>query len=274
MQCVWRWVWLVMSTQLTFPGFGESLEEKVKHSIEVMRAYEPPEGYWLGFSGGKDSCALKKIAELSGVKFTAHYTNPTIDPPELVYFIRDHHKDVIKHQPKMSLWTMAATRSGLPTRVARWCCKAYKEGGGNGCTKAFGVRAAESSARKNRWKEWSYWEGDYIANPLYRWTDAELWEFLEGENVKTCALYKEGFKRLGCVGCPMSRDKRRHFTRWPGHERNWRRAARTYWARAIARKSTGKTYRVFSDADEWFDWWTGDDPMPTEDDGCQMGLFQ
>lgn len=31
------------------------LQEKVKKSIERLKAFEPPEGYYLAFSGGKDS---------------------------------------------------------------------------------------------------------------------------------------------------------------------------------------------------------------------------
>ena len=40
------------------------LAEKVKASVERMKAFEPPEGYMLAFSGGKDSVVLKALADM------------------------------------------------------------------------------------------------------------------------------------------------------------------------------------------------------------------
>lgn len=36
--------------------------DKVQRSIERLRAFEPTEGYYLAFSGGKDSVVLKALA--------------------------------------------------------------------------------------------------------------------------------------------------------------------------------------------------------------------
>lgn len=66
------------------------LNEKVKASMERMKAFEPQEGYLLAFSGGKDSVALKALADMAGVKYTAHYNVTSVDPPELVRFIRQN----------------------------------------------------------------------------------------------------------------------------------------------------------------------------------------
>lgn len=71
--------------------YGKSM---VDQAIEIMRHYEPPEGYWLAFSGGKDSIVLYRLAELAGVRFDAHYSLTTIDPPELVWFIRREYPSV------------------------------------------------------------------------------------------------------------------------------------------------------------------------------------
>lgn len=64
------------------------LGEKVNASIQRMKAFQPPEGYLLAFSGGKDSVVLKALADMAGVKYRAHYTVTGIDPPELVYFVQ------------------------------------------------------------------------------------------------------------------------------------------------------------------------------------------
>lgn len=41
--------------------FGEC-RDKVKRSIEIVRRFEPSEGYYLADSGGKDSAAAKAIS--------------------------------------------------------------------------------------------------------------------------------------------------------------------------------------------------------------------
>lgn len=54
-----------------------------------------------------------------------------------------------------------------------------------------------------------------VLNPIIDWTDAEVWEFIKEYNVPYCKLYDEGFKRLGCVGCPMNTNAREELNRWP-----------------------------------------------------------
>ena len=72
--------------ETTLCGF----EDKVQIAIERLRFYEPEEGYYLAYSGGKDSDAILELAKMAGVKFDAHHNLTTIDPPELVYHVRKH----------------------------------------------------------------------------------------------------------------------------------------------------------------------------------------
>ena len=79
---------------------------KVDDAIERLRGHESltnGKGFYLAFSGGKDSCAVKTLCNMAGVKYDAHYNVTTIDPPELVYFIREHHPDVRFELPEMPL---------------------------------------------------------------------------------------------------------------------------------------------------------------------------
>jgi phosphoadenosine phosphosulfate reductase len=125
---------------------------KVDLAIERLRTYEPLTrgmGFYLAFSGGKDSCVIKRLAEMAGVKFDAHYSMTTIDPPELVYFIRDYHKDVVWHRPEKTFLQRVVTK-GMPLRQGRWCCEYLKEGGGEGRFVVTGVRWAESPKRAKR----------------------------------------------------------------------------------------------------------------------------
>ena len=71
--------------QLDFEG-----KTKAEIAIARLQNFEPPDGYYLAFSGGKDSVTILALAKQAGVKFDAHYHYTTCDPPELVQFIRRH----------------------------------------------------------------------------------------------------------------------------------------------------------------------------------------
>lgn len=55
-------------------------------------------------------------------------------------------------------------------------------------------------------------------NPIIDWTDAEVWEFIHEYNVPYCELYDKGYKRLGCIGCPMSSNQQRELDAYPKYK--------------------------------------------------------
>jgi len=99
--------------------------DKVKMAIQRLKTFEPKEGYYLAFSGGKDSCVIKAIAEMSGVKFESVYNDTTIDSPELVNFIKEFHPDVKIERPQKSFFKLLV-KKGFPQRQRRWCCSELK----------------------------------------------------------------------------------------------------------------------------------------------------
>ena len=128
--------------------------DKVDKAILRLQTYEPPEGYYLCFSGGKDSCVIKALADMAGVKYDAHYSVSSVDPPELVRFIKEVHPDVEFTYPRdkdgnrITMWNLIPKKSMPPTRIVRYCCAYLKENGGKGRLKVTGVRWDESSRRK------------------------------------------------------------------------------------------------------------------------------
>jgi len=258
---------------------------QVQHSIDLLRLYEPmalelsPEGYYLAFSGGKDSVVLLRLAQMAGVAFSPWYNQTTIDPPELVRFIREQHPDVRWNRPKKNLiMCMEDGASGPPTRGNRWCCKLFKERGGDGFVKAIGVRAAESPRRATQWREIVAHRGGkgHIVCPILYWSDDHVWAFIRQEKIPYCSLYDEGFTRLGCIGCPMSGPKgaARDFARWPGFERLWKIGFQRYWARwkGVPRLD-GKPRWIerMGSWEELWAWWISRKGQ-RENDQCQMTM--
>jgi phosphoadenosine phosphosulfate reductase len=70
--------------------------------FEAAALHMSPEGFWLGFSGGKDSVVILDLAKRAGVKFQAYYNVTTVDPPQLVRFIRTF-PDVRWNLPELSM---------------------------------------------------------------------------------------------------------------------------------------------------------------------------
>ena len=130
-------------------------QDMVDKAIMRLQTYEPPEGYYLCFSGGKDSVVIKALADRAGVKYDAHYNVTGIDPPELVRFIKEKHSDVSfdfprdKDGKRITMWDLIPKKKMPPTQIARYCCQHLKEGGGEGRFIITGVRWAESVKRKN-----------------------------------------------------------------------------------------------------------------------------
>lgn len=138
------------------------LQEKVAKSIERLKAFEPEEGYYLAFSGGKDSVVCKALLDKAGVKYDAHYRVTSVDPPELVRFIKNQHPDVHRDVPRypedyknpklagkpITMWNLIPEKLIPPTRLIRYCCAALKESGGDGRMTITGVRWSESINRR------------------------------------------------------------------------------------------------------------------------------
>lgn len=258
-----------------------NLQQKIDYSIDLLRKSEPlalrldpQDGFYLAFSGGKDSQALYHIAKMAGVKFRAHMNLTSVDPPEVIRFVKRQYPDVELIKPRMSIYDMARKKHMLPTRVLRWCCAEYKELSGAGKVTLVGVRNEESYKRSKRkeieitshkfsgnFDQWSEHEESMVAcvkgkdkiivSPIIRWTERDVWQFLnEVVKVPHCKLYDEGYHRIGCILCPMAnrRQKVRDMQRFPHVRKKW--IDTIQWL--IDNGSMGK---YFSDAETGFNWW-------------------
>lgn len=268
---------------------GIVVRDKVQEAISRLKAFEPPDGYYLAFSGGKDSVVLKALADMSGVKYDAHYSLTTVDPPELVRFIKDKHPDVEIVRPKETMWQLIVRKRMPPTRLRRYCCDVLKEQNGKGRLVLTGVRWAESANRKNnrhlvdmggkggivynddndearRAVEQCYRTQKTLVNPIIDWLNEDVWEFIHKYNIPYCCLYDEGWERLGCIGCPNA-DQEKQFERWPKYKRMYLRA---FEKMLDKRKRDGLATDCYQTAQECFDWWIGKAPPKKVDGQTEM----
>lgn len=268
-------------------AMSRPLSEKIKQAIMLIQEYEPkalemsPEGYYVAFSGGKDSVVMERLFKMSGVKYQSWYNNVTIDPPELVQFIKREYPQAKWNNPaKHLIHAMSEKAAGPPTRLVRWCCEIYKEQGGNGFFKSIGVRAAESPRRAGMWQSITLHRAtkDPILCPILFWTDHDVWTFIQNENIPYCSLYDEGFKRLGCVGCPMGGPvgQRRDFERWPKYEEMWRNAVFAWWHKwkGVPRRDGGdRAVEKFPTPESLWDWWVSGKAYEGDKPDCQLWLW-
>lgn len=254
------------------------VRNKVEVAIDRLKAFEPEEGYYLCFSGGKDSQCIYHLAKEADVKFDAHYNVTGIDHPDLVYFIRDCYPDVKREMYNKSFFRLVEEK-GLPTRLKRFCCSELKEHGGEGRLCITGVRWAESNKRKGRKPfeivtpkkedkklfndndegrrlfENCMQKGKRVVNPIIDWEDEDVWEYLNSRNIEHCKLYDEGYKRLGCIGCPMSTRKVEELEKYPKFAENYKRAIARFLPKYLERCEK-KNREPFRDTVEgWWDWW-------------------
>lgn len=234
-------------TQFNFEG-----KDKIGVAIERLRSFQPPEGYHLAFSGGKDSIVVYDLAVKAGVKFDTHYNVTGIDPPELVYFIREHYTNITYEKPLMPIWKLIELK-GLPRRNARFCCEYLKEQSGAGRIVVTGIRWQESWRRKRRsmFETCRWVKAKCFLHPIIDWTGAEVWEYIRVNSLPYCCLYDEGFQRLGCVLCPMTtaRQAQRDKERWPKLAAAWFRACERYFDQGH------EGTKRWASAAEMFEWW-------------------
>ena len=74
-------------------------------------------------------------------------------------------------------------------------------------------------------------------------------------------MYDQGWKRLGCIGCPMAttKERRRDLNAFPGFEKLYRRSFSRMWElKANTINRSGIEWfgsRKFNSSDDLFDWW-------------------
>ena len=254
-------------------------------------------GYYVCISGGKDSSVIQQLCIMAGVKCQFYHNHTGLDHPETVYFVR-RERDRLKElgydffvvYPRKKIGQLVIEKGILPTRLVRYCCSELKEGGGSNRFIVTGVRRAESTKRadamlveirgktkkeriivqndntENRKSvEHCPMKGTLALNVILEWSDEDVWEFIRKYDVPYNPLYDQGYKRVGCVGCPMSTHKREELEANPKYKQMWLK-------RCQKLVDTGKI--KYKTAEELYDWWTEKDKRIVVDDNQNAFDFE
>lgn len=188
----------------------------------------------------------------------------------------------------ITMWSLIPLKQMPPTRLVRYCCKVLKETGGRGRAIATGVRRSESVARRKRTFANNFSQarpaaidfedaaslfedadkaiehddnfirscrirGKTSFQPIIEWLDDDVWQFLDEQGIETNPLYEEGFRRVGCVGCPFASpaEREREFERWPKYRDAYLRA----FDKMLEHRRTSGLETEWQTAEEVFDWW-------------------
>lgn len=230
------------------------LKRKEDLAIKLLRQI-PSDDVELCYSGGKDSDVILYLTRLAGIPFTAIYRNTTIDPPWTIRHCRDNGVQIL--QPQNTFFELIESK-GFPTRRARFCCDKLKEYKIKDHA-ILGIRRMESRQRSKLYVEPQicriYGNNERVKQylPILYWTNREIEEYINVNNIRLHPLYYDENgridcgRRLGCMGCPLSSDNgKSDFWKYPNLLKQWLKHGSIWWDTHTNTKSHEKFSSIYA----------------------------
>jgi phosphoadenosine phosphosulfate reductase len=239
------------------PDIYMFLNHKIAYSIAIIKETEKLAlqldklGYTVAFSGGKDSQVIYELAKMSGVKFKAVFNKTSVDPPELLAFIKTVYPDVSFNYPTETMFELIVRLGFLPMRKKAFCCSYLKERTSNNTVAMVGIRKTESFSRSKREELIDSCTKKYdkfIFSPILDWSEQDVWNFIKLKKLSYCCLYDQGFSRIGCIGCPMNLKRQKI-------ELNLYPNIYKMYYNAVKKLMQKGRYQRFSNPKQVLDWW-------------------
>lgn len=261
------------------------MNAKVEKAIETLRRAEkmalelnPKDGFYVAFSGGKDSQCVLELVKMAGVKYKAWYSVTGIDSPQNIKFIRENYGEVgfVLHRKN---FIRLVEEKGLPMMNSRFCCGRLKENLGAGNMLVDGVRAEESKKRagyselmvrsrrkenKDRGRNRSLEEMEMNEHRcikgkdrmdlhiILEWTEHDVWRFIDERRLPVNPAYVR-LGRVGCMVCPFA--SRKQVEEYMREYPLYRKRIMLALERFLEKK------RILPSPEMYFDWWLSNETL-------------
>lgn len=100
---------------------------------------------------------------------------------------------------------------------------------------------------------------EITVNPIYEWSDANVWEYLNSRGYKHNPMYEMGYSRVGCVGCPLAnyKQKQKEFRDFPTYKKHYIESfdAMLVILRQRGWKLDNNERLPWTDGEAVFNWW-------------------
>lgn len=270
--------------------------ERLRMASEMsLRLYKQP--LVITYSGGKDSDVLLHLTGKSGIPYEVLHSLTTADAPETVYHVKNTFRkleiagvkctiDMHKRPDgtNVTMWNLIPRKLMPPTRLVRYCCAELKETSARNRWIATGVRWEESVKRRQRgvmekihrdkakrlilmddndesrmMMENCQLKGTWTINPIIDWAESDVLDYASAEKICMNPLYECGWKRVGCIGCPMAGKHRKvQFTHYPKIKAAYVRA----FDRMLAERQKRGLPCDWQTGDDVMHWWMEDGVLP------------
>lgn len=270
--------------------------ERLRFAAEMsLLVYKQP--LVITYSGGKDSDVLLHLAGKAGIQYEVLHSLTTADAPETVRHVLDTFRrmeltgvkcDIDAHTKpdgtRTTMWNLIPRKLMPPTRLVRYCCAELKETSARNRWIATGVRWAESQKRKSRgvmeamhkskdkrltlmndndesrmMMENCQLKGTRTINPIIDWAESDVLDYASSEKICMNPLYECGWKRVGCIGCPMAGKHRyAQFKRYPKIKSAYVRA----FDRMLAERQKRGLPCDWQTGGDVMHWWMEDGVLP------------
>lgn len=105
-------------------------------------------------------------------------------------------------------------------------------------------------------------KGKRVVNPIVDWQAADIWDYVGAEKIPMNPLYCEGFRRVGCVGCPVaSKTRIMEFSRYPRIKAAYIRA----FDRMLEERRKRSLPSRWQSGVDVFHWWMEDGVLPGQE---------
>lgn len=186
---------------------GLNFKQKVDRSLDLIREAhrEYGDGLVVANSLGKDSCVVWDLAKRVSPDIRGFVVTTRFKPPETVAFMQG----IVSRYPEVRVFR---NDERIPDRLYERepdrCCDVLKVQPTREAIEQMkvtcwvtGLRCTEGRTRTDFQEVEERDKGLVKLNPILIWYEREVWQYLACYEVPVNALYKQGYRSLGCSPC-------------------------------------------------------------------------